>query len=277
MLCRNPFVKGALVVPCGQCLPCRVSRRRVWTHRLMLEAETCGSSSCFLTLTYRDPPVGPPRGNLDPRDVTLFLKRLRARVWPAQVRYYAVGEYGELTHRPHYHLALFGVGPEDELSCERSWGRGFISVLPLCQKTAAYVVGYVTKKFDTGALPGRIPPFARMSTHPGLGAGAVPAIASIGTTDYGSRQISIDRDVPAVLRQGQTLMPLGRYLRGRLRLEHGADRAELPEARAAEWRALMFAVRRAAGNRFKHRSCFMEDDKASAMEAREEIRKVRRL
>lgn len=277
MLCRNPYLKGALVVPCGQCLPCRVSRRRVWTHRLMLEAMTCGSSSCFVTLTYRDPEIGPARGHLCARDVTLFLKRLRQRVWPAVVRYYAVGEYGEMTHRPHYHLALFGLGPEDERTIDLSWGRGFVSVLPLCQKTAQYVVGYVTKKFDAASLPGRVPPFARMSRHPGLGAGAVPEIARIGTSDAGSRAIARDKDVPSVLRQGQKLWPLGRYLRGRLRLEHGADRAELPEAKAREWRAQMFAVRRAAGNRFKHRSCFMEDAAAASLEAKEALARRRRL
>lgn len=241
----------------------------------MLEA-WCHEKCSFVTLTYRDAPVGPARGNLSPRDVQLFLKRLRKAVWPLEIRYYLVGEYGERTARPHYHLALYGLGEEDSELIGRVWAKGFVCVLPLCQRTAQYVVGYVTKKFDASVLAGRVPVFARMSTHPrGLGAGVIPHLSSFLTTEVGSRSVSLEGDVPAVLRHGQKLWPLGRYLRGRLRLEHGADKAELPEGKGAEWRAKMFAVRRLAGNRWRHRSVFMES--TAGIEAREAFQKVRWL
>lgn len=245
MLCRNPFVKGDLAFGCGQCLACRVQRRRLWTHRLLLEAAT-HRSSCFLTLTYRDPPCGPPRGNLSPKDAQDFLKRLRSRIAPLPVRYYLVGEYGDQTLRPHFHLALFGLGPEHHQLLEDCWGHGFVMALPLCRQAAQYVVGYVTQKVAQRSPPGRVPMFARMSRHPGLGApavddGVVGALCSRG----GSVLLAVERDVPAVARHGSTLLPLGRYLRDRARVGVGMDRG-LPLEKLDVWKEEMRSLRQGA-------------------------------
>lgn len=234
----------------------------------MLEAET-SSSSCFVTLTYRDgcaPSVGSEgsgqvaTAELSPRHLQLFLKRLRKRHEPALIRYFAVGEYGPLTCRPHYHLALFGLGPEDEKAIAECWPHGFVCVLPLCRKSAQYVAGYVVEKLlkrKDPRLVGLVPEFCRMSR--GLGRYAVPEIAKFGFTAAGAADIAAAGDVPAVLRQGQTKMPLGRFLRGQLRLAHGADSPLLPAARSSAWRAEMFTVRRLAGSRWRHRQVFSED------------------
>jgi len=104
MRCKNPYIptgKGK-AYPCGQCLPCRINRRRIWAHRIMLEAGLYGDNA-FITLTYDD--EHDPT-SLEPKHAQTFLKRLRHN-YPKPIRYYLVGEYGESTDRPHYHAALF--------------------------------------------------------------------------------------------------------------------------------------------------------------------------
>ena len=104
-LCKKPF-RG---FGCGQCLPCRIVKRRIWTHRIMLEAQMHEKCS-FLTLTY-DPENEPPGRTLDPDDVQLWMKRFRERLrseYGIFVRQYLIGEYGDETQRPHYHSAPFG-------------------------------------------------------------------------------------------------------------------------------------------------------------------------
>ena len=71
---------------------------------------------------------------------------------------------------------------------------------------------------DDARLQGRKPEFARMSLRPGIGAGAMPEVAKASlAVDYVSRT----GDAPGGLRHGSRIMPLGRYLRGKLRLECG--------------------------------------------------------
>jgi len=93
------------MVGCGQCIHCRANRRREWVLRILLELEK-HEFNTFLTLTYDDVHL-PGDQSLQPKHLTDFFKRLRKKVeYP--IRYYAVGEYGEETERPHYHIALFG-------------------------------------------------------------------------------------------------------------------------------------------------------------------------
>lgn len=140
------------------------------------------------------------------------------------VRYYGVGEYGDQTFRPHYHVALFGLGPEFEKVFSQAWGKGLIHVGDLNKDSAAYCVGYVTKKMTNpkdSRLEGRYPEFARMSLKPGIGAGAVRSLADALETEAGAREVARIGDVPTQLRHGAKLLPLGRYLSRRLRREVG--------------------------------------------------------
>lgn len=278
MLCRNPFIKGDLVFGCGQCLACRVGRRRLWMHRLMLEA-TQHAASCFLTLTYRDPPCGPPRGNLCPKDAQDFLKRLRAHVAPLCVRFYLVGEYGERTVRPHYHLAVFGLGVENEQLFEDVWGKGFVKALPLFKESAAYVVGYVCQKLVDRSPPGRVPQFARMSRRPGLGAKAVDgALVDVLTSEAGWRLLARDGDVPAVLRHGPVgKLPLGRYLRDRARVGVGASKG-LPDAKLQEWKDELRSLRRGAKkDQWVEALRSVDEARYLSLEVREKVKFQRRV
>lgn len=217
---------------CGQCLPCRINKRREWTHRIIIESHLHEHAS-FVTLTYSDDHL-PECNSLQPRDTRNFLKRLRkASLHP--IRYFIVGEYGELTHRPHYHGALYGVRPcengvthpkrccETCSNLERLWGHGRIYVGRLEPDSAAYIAGYTVKKMtrkDDPRLDGRHPEFARMSLKPGIGADYMDEVAS---TVLQYNIIETHGDVPGVLQHGKKKYPLGRYLKKRLRIRCGLD------------------------------------------------------
>jgi len=92
------------------------------------------------------------------------------------------------------------------------------------KKSSQYIAGYVVKKMGNATdtrLAGRYPEFARMSLRPGIGASAIPDIASVMMFNH----LEDKGDVPTALRHGAALLPLGRYLRRRLRKEVGLDEA----------------------------------------------------
>lgn len=203
--------------------------------------------STFVTLTY-DQAHYPPGGNLVPRDLVLFLKRLRFHIKPVPIRYFGVGEYGEETWRPHYHLALFGIGREATPDVQTAWGKGHVFLGDLTAKSAAYICGYVTKKMTSAEdqrLGGRHPEFARMSRRPGIGHGAIEAIRASLDDREGCKQVGLVGDVPSTLRHGGKQMPLGRYLKDKLREALGYEKG-LPEGKLLEWLQEMSTVQEAA-------------------------------
>lgn len=190
----------------------------------MLEA-LVHPGSLFVTLTYNKESL-PEGGTLVPRHLQLFLKRLRKKLSPRTIRYFGVGEYGDISQRPHYHLAIFGVTLADRIYIDESWDHGFTHAGELNFSSAAYVAGYVTKKLtarDAPGLNGRNPEFARMSLRPGVGAWAMKAVAEALQCKAGWDQITEDGDVPGALRHGSKVMPLGTYLRRKLREEMGFE------------------------------------------------------
>lgn len=192
-------------------------------------------SSSFVTLTYSNEKL-PSGASLVPKDVELWLKRLRLAVAPAKLRYYLVGEYGSKTERPHYHLALFGLGMMDAQVIHDTWGMGHVVVGELNPQSAQYIAGYVTKgytKKEDKRLCGRYPEFARMSRRPGIGATAMHIVAQ-SIQSYGIRDL-VKVEVPRVLAHGKKKMPLGRYLKQRLRVELGIDEEAAKEKTIAEF------------------------------------------
>lgn len=236
MLCEKPYMIGVLPCACGKCFPCRINRRRLWAHRMQLES-LVSSDASFVTLTYDDQHV-PPGQSLVVKDYQDWLKRLRKVLAPQKIRYFLVGEYGDETQRPHYHAALFGVHPliaggfDGELGVvQSSWNKGFTYVGELTPDSAMYVAGYCTKKMTSrkdSRLNGRQPEFARMSLRPGIGAYAVEDIARSLDSDVGLRSIEQSSDVPFALLHGKRSLPLGRYLRGKLREKCGLGSRETP-------------------------------------------------
>ena len=235
MNCRDPYVGGnGQAFGCGQCLPCRINRKRVWAHRIMLEASQY-EDNAFVTLTYDEEKYA--GRTLVPKHAQLWLYGLRKTVRPLKIRYFLTGEYGDHSENPHYHAALFGFPTcrfgrsrynrsRDRCcwSCDtirETWGMGHVFLGLLEPESASYVAGYVTKKMtkaDDERLDGRYPEFARMSLKPGIGAHAMHEVASALLEHYPDLP-----DVPTALRHGKTVKPLGRYLTRKLRAYCGRD------------------------------------------------------
>lgn len=188
-------------LPCGQCGECRMQYARDWANRCLLEMQD-HDQTWFLTLTYDDDHLPKtytadkatgealsPAATLVPRDLQLFLKRLRFFQVGDTIRFFAAGEYGEHTFRPHYHLIIFGLHCQVEENggnslgdkyytspnIERCWTKGYHSIAPASWRTCAYVARYILKK-QTGEQGQRYysdlniePPFTRMSRKPGIG------------------------------------------------------------------------------------------------------------
>lgn len=222
MLCIRPFrLRPGTEFGCGQCLPCRINRRRLWTARIVLEAAYYGDlPSAFVTLTYRQEDL-PALSSVLPAHLEEFRYRLRYKIGP--FRYYAVGEYGERTQRPHYHVLLFGKFPTKEV-LEHCWPYGGIHIGFLSVDSGAYCAGYVTKKMtgkDDERLKGRHPEFVRMSRKPGIGVAGLAGIIKWCYSTQGAAYIQRNHDVPQSIRFGGKIFPLGRYLVTRMREEFG--------------------------------------------------------
>lgn len=173
-------------VPCGRCEGCFLERSRQWAVRCDHERQM-HDENCFITLTIDDEHMvygGQQHGILVPRDLELFWKRLRKRV-KRRFRYFACGEYGSQSNRPHYHACVFGLDFEDKKLwqvkdgihlytselLDSVWERGMCTVGDVTFESAAYVARYVMKKHTKlGALMKGVPPeFIRMSRRPGIG------------------------------------------------------------------------------------------------------------
>lgn len=155
--------------------------------------------NCFVTLTYDDDNL-PHGGSLNKKHLTDFFKRLRARkeFLSIPIKYFACGEYGEQTQRPHYHACIFGIDFPDKRKYSKNgqgdflftsalldeiWGLGQCKIGALSYETAAYTARYLLKKagkqfgagpfqkIDTtsGEVINLVPDYAVMSRRPGLG------------------------------------------------------------------------------------------------------------
>lgn len=241
MLCTKPIGVNGATVGCGHCGPCIANRRRLWTGRLLLE-QLDHEYSCFATLTYVRAPAF-----LMPRHLQTFCKRLRYFRGP--FRFYGVGEYGSKFGRPHWHIALFGVGLQEAEAIRKAWrghlvaevravpegSYGGVHVGELNHDSAQYLCKYMCKDDASQSV-------VRMSRRPyGIGAGAVARAADGLLTDGGSSGLVGVGDVPRELRTGGQKYPLGQYLRRELRKAVGwngetpvAMRRKVAQERAAE-------------------------------------------
>lgn len=184
-------------VPCQMCTGCRMERARQWAMRCMHE-KRLHSESAFLTLTYRPenlPCLANGRATLVKRDLQLFLKRLRYER-QSGLRFFACGEYGETTQRPHYHVLMLNTSFPDMKYWKQSpggknlyvsaeldgvWTHGDCSIGEVEFESCCYVAGYIMKKQIAKTeenkarieahYAGREVEFCTMSLKPGIGAG----------------------------------------------------------------------------------------------------------
>lgn len=140
-------------VPCGRCYECRREKQQEWCFRLDQEMRF-SLVSFFVTLTYEDSNLifADDEPCLYKRHLQLHFKKLRKRLEPKSIKYYAVGEYGERSNpgRPHYHYLIFYRGRYDRFKLmqfiKECWDFGISQVLPI-NGAQGYVTKYILK-FD---------------------------------------------------------------------------------------------------------------------------------
>jgi len=185
--CQTPFykkqelVKGVetsyMALPCGKCPACMRRRVSGWAFRLQKHSEQSNSAH-FVTLTYSTENLKYTKNRwptLVKKDLQDFFKRLR-KLTKQKISYYAVGEYGDITDRPHYHIILFNANPK---LVEDAWSLNNINIGnvhygDVSGASINYVLSYINKKWNGrgfGELDDRQREFAVMSK--GLGAGYI--------------------------------------------------------------------------------------------------------
>ena len=183
---RQAIDDTEVVIPCGQCIGCRLERSRQWAIRCVHEASLY-ENNCFITLTFDDDSIQ-KRSNpysVDVKDFQKFMKRLRKK-YGSKIRFFHCGEYGESCKyctkskyscrcgstdydswndrktlgRPHYHACIFNHDFEDKLlytvrdgvrlytseQLSQLWPYGYSTLGDVTFDSAAYVARYIMKK-----------------------------------------------------------------------------------------------------------------------------------
>jgi hypothetical protein len=183
-------------LPCGQCIGCRLDRAQQWAIRCYHEASMY-QHNAFVTLTYDNTHI-PANYSLSIREWQLFMKKLRKHFAPSKIRFFACGEYGPKTLRPHYHALLFNCYFQDQKLLKTLpnnqklytseiltslWSYGLPTIGSVNYQTAGYCARYVVKKwtgkladnhyFRVSPIDGKqyrvMPEFSVQSRMPGLG------------------------------------------------------------------------------------------------------------
>ncbi|QCQ85108.1 replication initiator protein [Blackfly microvirus SF02] len=195
---ENQGIDGTRMdIPCGGCIGCRLDRAADWQTRLIHESQDFFFKA-FITCTYSSEHL-PADGSLNKKHFQDFLKRLRKKIEPQKIRFFACGEYGENLQRPHYHALIFGYDfPDKKIHSknnktgdilytskllEETWGKGFCTTGSVTPDSCGYVSRYMMKKVrgdaavehyrrvntTTGEIINLLPEYIHMSTKPGIG------------------------------------------------------------------------------------------------------------
>jgi len=205
----DPLPEGAIKLPCGKCIGCRLERSRQWAMRCMHEAQ-CWSDNCFLTLTFDNDAIADRKTwSLLRSDCQNFLKRLRQKYSGIKpilndegeeirpIRVFYCGEYGAPDDyglgRPHYHFIIFNFDFSDRKylktvneyrydtseQLQALWPFGHNIVGSVTFDSCAYVARYCVKKIS-GQFASEhyrhslfdeqlLPEFCQASLKPGIG------------------------------------------------------------------------------------------------------------
>lgn len=173
---------GSMMGPCRLCHACRINKATEWAIRIEDEINSSKQPvATFLTLTYNEDSL-PTDATLKKESLQKFHKRLKID----NLRYFAIGEYGDKTKRPHYHGIYMGQDWTDNKSIvwlQKKWPYGHIMAKKANVHSILYVTKYILKKVigqmtpdqedryiiskDTGECRER--EFAIMSRRPGIG------------------------------------------------------------------------------------------------------------
>ena len=217
--------------PCGKCEFCLSKKRSQWVFRLSEHFAHC-DSAVFVTLTYQDSTVpyfvnsGTDRfphftclgtvgleSSLSPdiipgvykRDVQLFLKKLRKRLYPFKFSYFCCSEYGPTTGRPHYHLILFDIPKFIDIYeyIDTCWDKGFISVSDVNPARIKYVCKYCINPLSSDLVR----PKTFMLCSKGIGKSYSDDVSNVAYHRNGNRSF---------IQKGDRIIPLPRYLKEKI-------------------------------------------------------------
>lgn len=202
MACATPVIikkpNGEHIkVPCGECECCRHDFLRKFGYRMEQEAlihERKGYLSSFVLFTYDD--INLPLTGADIDTVQKRIKVMRQYIARGEYvyrythngvdykehipipahspdwKYFLVAEYGESTHRIHYHAVFFGLPPSFAAFFRKVWPYGFVFTRPLKPGGCQYVLKYVEKcrgdYKEAYTSQGLNPPFRIMSKGIGM-------------------------------------------------------------------------------------------------------------
>lgn len=199
-------------IGCGTCVNCKANKALDWSIRMTCESMMYpavdiyaddldeGHRNWFVTLTYDE--VWCPRSHknlslrtLEHDHVSSFVKRLRRYFeyhYPDHppLRVYSGSEYGEKSHRPHYHLIIFDMLLKDvkyfyknfqgdrfytSKILQDKWKFGNVVASPFSMQNALYTSSYTSKKLygqkgkEIYNEAGLEPESSRMSRATGIG------------------------------------------------------------------------------------------------------------
>ncbi len=181
----------------------------------MQEAKTTPYRSWFITLTYSDetlPKTITGDATLRKKDLQDFLKRTRKNT---PLRYFAVGEYGDLSFRPHYHLAVFPATNAPYLEYAEKWEKGHTLVTELQPERCAYLARYTIKKFNKAQIEctdqNIEPEWSIQSRKPALGYQMAKDISGYYQTRTGAELLATRGDIDQTIRMEGKNYPIGSY------------------------------------------------------------------
>lgn len=187
------FDSNYVIVPCGNCIGCRLDYSSTWADRML--CESFDHDAIFITITYDDDnlPISDCSGfeTLRSEHIDKFIKDLRNYFRSKQVRYCLATEYGDLSLRPHCHLIIYGLTIDDLKPqfykvnsfgsptytsdvLSELWKYGFNYIQEANWFNMAYTARYILKK-QKGESAAEYsafdiePPKFRMSRRPGIG------------------------------------------------------------------------------------------------------------
>lgn len=176
MLCISPntihrYGEDVRLVPCGKCYNCVMRKVSQWSFRLQQQARNADILD-WVTLTYQDEKLiyCDEYETLYKPDLQNFFKLLRIRHVRAgidtPIKYYACGEYGGRTFRPHYHALIFNSYPG---FIDAAWKNGHVHHGTVTPASIGYTLKYMCKPRKLGRNDPRQKEFAVMSNGLGLG------------------------------------------------------------------------------------------------------------
>lgn len=255
MQCTHPSMytaNGVFITtkpPCGKCLPCRTSKRREWTSRLVLENKAHAHSS-FVTFTFSPTALD----SLSPETASdyKYIWRKFMQRWYEKARgrprYFSAFEFGTSTGRPHFHAIIFGRKPflstviqfgnvvTTDLFVEDLWGHGFTyskdcatgkQELNIMRYTANYVLKETNKPDGTPRhLP--FPEFSLKSRKPYIGKLGMKYLVDALTTRSGARHLGILGTCPKYFKAGKQYLPIPTRMRREICEELDIEYFELP-------------------------------------------------